>query len=218
MRTLARSGELEEKRSMKQGASRSASQAGILLLNSHFRPVHYNAEAVNILGYPKRAREVRDAPSLDPVLTEMQLMNLNKTATPLVPAVFEFTSGRRRYMCRAFHLDANGTVDGRVQPRIVLILERDVRRDSRPVADTTRWAEEFQLTNRECETVKLLLTGLTSKEIAVKMSISPNTVKAFLKLAMAKVGASNRTALIARLFDMASLITLVVRSDDFGWF
>ena len=66
--------------------------------------------------------------------------------------------------------------------------------------------------------VKLLLQGLTSKEIAVKMSISPNTVKAFLKLAMAKVGASNRTALIARLFDMASLVALTVRPDDFGLF
>lgn len=200
---------------MRQGASRSASQAGILLLNSHFRPVHYNAEAVNILGYPKKTRE---APSLDPVLSEMQLMNLNRPASPLVPAVFEFTSGRRRYVCRAFHLDANGHADNRVQPRIVMILERDVRHDSRQAADTTRWTEEFQLTNRECETVKLLLQGLTSKEIAVKMSISPNTVKAFLKLAMAKVGASNRTALIARLFDMASALTLAVRPDVFGLF
>ena len=203
---------------MRQGATRSASQAGILLLNSHFRPVHYNPEAVNILGYPRKTRETRDAPSLDPVLSEMQLMNLNKPATPMVPTVFEFTSGRRRYVCRAFHLDANGTLDGRVQPRIVLIMERDTRRDSRPATDTTRWTEEFQLTNRECETVKLLLQGLTSKEIAVKMSISPNTVKAFLKLAMAKVGASNRTALIARLFDMASLVALTVRPDDFGLF
>ena len=200
---------------MRQGASRSASQAGILLLNSHFRPVHYNAEAVSILGYPKKTNE---APSLDPVLEEMQLMNLNKSATSLVPAVFEFTSGRRRYLCRAFHLDANGGVDGRVQPRLVLILERDAKRDSRLPADTTRWAEEFQLTNRECQTVKLLLQGLTSKEIAVKMSISPNTVKAFLKLAMAKVGASNRTGLVARLFDMASLVALAIRPDELGLF
>ena len=146
------------------------------------------------------------------------MKSLNKPTTTMVPVVFEFISGRRRYLCRAFHLDAIGSVDGRVQPRVVLVLERDMRSDSRLPADTTRWSEEFQLTNRECETVKLLLTGLTSKEIAVKMSISPNTVKAFLKLAMAKVGAPNRTALIARLFDMASLITLAVRPEVFGLF
>jgi DNA-binding NarL/FixJ family response regulator len=199
---------------MKQGATRSASQAGILLLNAHFRPVHYNAEAVSILGYPKKTRE---APSLDPVLADFQMMTLNKPTSPVVPIVFEFTSGRRRYVCRAFHLDVSGSVDSRVQPRIVLVLERDARSDARQPADTTRWAEEFQLTNRECETVSLLLKGLTSKEIAAKMSISPNTVKAFLKLAMAKVGASNRTALIARLFDMASMLTLAVHAGQLGF-
>jgi DNA-binding CsgD family transcriptional regulator len=71
-------------------------------------------------------------------------------------------------------------------------------------ADITRWSEAFQLTNRECETVKLLMKGLTSKEIADQMSISPNTVKSFLKLVMAKVGASNRTGIIAKFFEKAS--------------
>jgi DNA-binding CsgD family transcriptional regulator len=198
---------------MKQAASRSASGAGILLLNAQFRPVHYNAEAVSILGYPKKTR---DAPSLDPVLSEFQMLKLNQPSSPVVPVVMEFTSGRRRYLCRAFHLDAHNGVDGRVQPRLVLVLERDTRCDSRQPADTTRWSEEFQLTNRECETVKLLLKGLTSKEIAVQMSISPNTVKAFLKLAMAKVGAANRTALVARLFEMASLVTVAVQPIENG--
>lgn len=198
---------------MRQGVARLASGAGILLLNAQFRPVHYNAEAVSILGYPKKTR---DAPSLDPVLSEIQMLSLNKPTPPLVPVVMQFTSGRRRYLCRAFHLDAHNGVDGRVQPRLVLVLERDARSDSRQATDTTRWSEEFQLTNRECETVKLLLKGLTSKEIAVQMSISPNTVKAFLKLAMAKVGAANRTALVARLFEMASLVTLAVYPVDIG--
>jgi DNA-binding CsgD family transcriptional regulator len=79
-------------------------------------------------------------------------------------------------------------------------------------------SEQFQLTNRESETVKLLLRGLTSKEIAMEMCISPNTVKAFLKLAMAKVGASNRTALVARLFNRASLIGLPLLMYKFGPF
>ena len=183
---------------MREGSSKSASRVGILLLNSYFHPVHYNAEAANILGYPKKTR---NAPSLDPVFSASQLTSLNK---PVVPVVLELASGRRRYLCRAFHLDGCDSVDDRVQPRLVLVLERD----SRQRADITWLSEHFQLTNRECETVKLLLKGLTSKEIAVEMSISPNTVKVFLKLAMVKVGASNRTALIARLLQRASLIML----------
>ncbi len=192
----------------RQTSSRSASRVGILLLNSHFQPVHYNAEAANILGYPKKTRT---APSLDPVFTPSQLTSLHK---PVVPIVLEFTSGRRRYVCRAFQLDGRSNADSRVQPRLVLMLERETR----DVNDIARLTEEFQLTNRESETVKLLLKGLTSKEIAVEMCISPNTVKAFLKLAMAKVGASNRTALVARLFNRASLVAIPLHLFDTGLF
>jgi DNA-binding NarL/FixJ family response regulator len=183
----------------RHASTRTGSRVGILLLNSSFQPVHYNAEAVNILGYPKKTRT---APSLDSVFTQSQLTSLAK---PTVPVVFDVTSGRRRYTCRVFQLDGRSNVDSRVQPRLVLVLERDAPEP----ADMTRLAEQFQLTNRESETVQLLLKGLTSKEIAIEMCISPNTVKAFVKLAMAKVGASNRTALVARLFNRASLALLL---------
>ena len=71
-------------------------------------------------------------------------------------------------------------------------------------SDITRWSETFQLTSRESETVQFLLKGLTSKEIANQMNISPNTVKSFLKLVMAKVGASNRTGILAKILEKAS--------------
>jgi DNA-binding CsgD family transcriptional regulator len=194
----------------RQVLPRSASRVGILLLNSHFQPVHYNAEAVSILGYPKKTRAA--TPSLDPVFSPSQLTSLTK---PMVPVVLEFTSGRRRYVCRAFHLDGRTNLDGKVQPRLVMLLERESREQE---ADLSRISEQFQLTNRESETVQLLLKGLTSKEIAMEMCISPNTVKAFLKLAMAKVGASNRTALVARLFNRASLVVLTQFLFDAGFF
>jgi DNA-binding CsgD family transcriptional regulator len=44
-----------------------------------------------------------------------------------------------------------------------------------------------------------LLRGLTSKEIAQEMSISPNTVKAFLHSVMTKMGVSTRAGLIGRV-------------------
>ena len=44
-----------------------------------------------------------------------------------------------------------------------------------------------------------LLRGLTSKEIGQEMSISPNTVKAFLRSAMTKMGVSTRAGLIGRI-------------------
>jgi len=49
-------------------------------------------------------------------------------------------------------------------------------------------AERFGLTCREQETVQFLLEGLTSKEIAQRMQNQPNTVKAFIRLVMVKMG------------------------------
>ena len=60
-------------------------------------------------------------------------------------------------------------------------------------------AKQFELTEREQETVQMLLQGLTSKEIAARMGISPNTVKAFLRLVMVKMGVSTRSGIVGRI-------------------
>ena len=43
------------------------------------------------------------------------------------------------------------------------------------------------------------MQGLTSKEIAVRMKISPNTVKAFLRLVMVKMKVSTRSGIAGKL-------------------
>jgi DNA-binding CsgD family transcriptional regulator len=166
------------------------SRVGVLLVDSQLRPMHYNDEALNILGYPEKARQLQSLEDVLP-LTSQQLARLNE---PGSRSEIEFTSGRRRYICRAFLLSGERIAD-RIQPWLVLMLERE---SVQPV-DITRWSEEHQLTNRECETVRLLLMGLSSKEIASQMSISPSTVKTFLKLVMAKVGATSRTGIVAKI-------------------
>jgi len=45
----------------------------------------------------------------------------------------------------------------------------------------------------------LLSEGLTSKEIAVKMNISPNTVKAFLRFIMLKLGVTTRSGILGKI-------------------
>jgi DNA-binding CsgD family transcriptional regulator len=57
----------------------------------------------------------------------------------------------------------------------------------------------FGLTTRERETVQFLLEGFTSKEIASRMNISPNTVKAFIRMVMVKTGVSTRSGIIGRI-------------------
>ena len=55
------------------------------------------------------------------------------------------------------------------------------------------------LTPREREAMALLLHGLTSKQIAERMHVSPNTVKAFLRLIMLKMEVSSRSAIVAKI-------------------
>lgn len=58
---------------------------------------------------------------------------------------------------------------------------------------------EYSLTPREAEIVWLLACGMSNKEIAASCSIAPQTVKDHLKHVYAKIGAHQRTALLARL-------------------
>ena len=58
---------------------------------------------------------------------------------------------------------------------------------------------QFDLTGRESEMVSLLMEGLTSKEIANRMQISPNTVKAFLRLVMLKMDVSPRSGIVGKI-------------------
>lgn len=175
--------------------SQRSSRVGLLLLNAKLHPVHYNAEAANILGFPKKGGQV---PSLDTVFPPTVLKL--EAPTSMQTSGVEFVSGRRRYICRIFKLDTQGGQDGPHQPRVVVVLERGFK----AAVDISTWSQQFHLTIRERETVEFLLKGLTSREIAQAMHISPNTVKSFLKLVMAKVGATTRTGLIASIFERVS--------------
>ena len=181
---------------MKQGGGSGPSRVGVLLLDADLRPLHYNAEAASILGYPNRSV---DTPALDAILPGSWSDLAEPSKRPAASAV-EFASGRRRYIGRTYLLDLNGTPQRCRQPRVVVTLERLCA----PAFDLTHWSDQYQLTNRERETVELLMKGLTSKEIADAMRISPNTVKSFLKLVMAKVGVTNRTCIVAKVFERAS--------------
>ena len=60
-------------------------------------------------------------------------------------------------------------------------------------------SEQFNLTRREREALESLLQGLSNKEIASRMNVSPNTVKAFLRLIMLKMEVTSRAAIVAKI-------------------
>lgn len=95
-------------------------------------------------------------------------------------------SGRRRYECHAVRVNGlNATYTVMRFERITL---------DRPSFATI--CARFHLTERESEAVTLLAYGLTNKQIAARMAVSANTVKAFLHLVMSKMGVCTRAGIL----------------------
>jgi DNA-binding CsgD family transcriptional regulator len=169
------------------------SEAGLLLLDSVNRPVYASPAAIRILLYPREPVKVHSLGSY--LAKRMQSVSFESRKPQGISYANELISGKRKYSCRFFVL-ASGWKNFRA-PAAVVLLERACQISSL-VSSITK---HFQLTRREEETLKLLLGGLTSKEIAQRMQISPNTVKSFLRLVMIKMGVSNRPGIIGKIFE-----------------
>jgi DNA-binding CsgD family transcriptional regulator len=166
------------------------SEPGFLLVDPTLAPLACNAEAVQILTFPNVPEKIK---RLDVFLSDKIRAGLvDRQSQQSLDFVKEFKSGRRRYICRTFRLDCNSNGN---QPSLGVLLERY----SSSTAALSQLTKQFDLTVRERETVELLLQGLTSKEIATRMNISPNTVKAFLRLVMVKMGVSTRSGIVGRV-------------------
>jgi DNA-binding CsgD family transcriptional regulator len=167
------------------------SEPGFLLVSPSLDPIACNAGAVQILTFPSAPDKIK---KLDTFLTDKIRTGLiQRQSRESLEFVKEFKSGKRRYVCRSFQLDSHDS--NGMQPTVAVLLERS----STGSSALTQMSEQFALTERERETVELLLQGLTSKEIAIRMSISPNTVKAFLRLVMVKMGVSTRSGIVGRV-------------------
>jgi DNA-binding CsgD family transcriptional regulator len=166
------------------------SSEGFLLLDSSMNPILINAAAVQILDYPKSS--VAQTNLNDYLAGRIRSTLLSKepwNGSTLVP---RFKSGRRKYVCRTFQLDAMAI--GNPQISLAVILERAA---GKPMS-LVQLSERFHLTGREQEVAQFLLQGLTSKEIGARMQISANTVKAFLRLIMIKMGVSTRSGVVGK--------------------
>jgi DNA-binding CsgD family transcriptional regulator len=166
-------------------------EAGLLLLGPANRLVYANAEAIGVLAYPRKSKETRVSDS--DITERIRSLLLNGAEASRPAAGGGLFSGRRRYVCRFFSLERHSGKPG--GPRLAVIMERAYEASFL----ISLAAQEYHLSSREKETVQLLLGGLTSKEIAQRMRISPNTVKNFLRLAMIKMGVSTRSGIAARV-------------------
>ncbi len=124
---------------------------------------------------------------------------LNAPSEPEVEETYQpLKIGSHEYACRKLVIRPRS--DG-VAPMLALYFKRELA-----VIDAVLQATaEYHLTDREQETLIGVTMGLTSKEVAQRMDISPNTVKAFLRLIMIKMGVLTRAGIVGRLLDQTAL-------------
>ncbi|MGO8983792.1 MAG: helix-turn-helix transcriptional regulator [Terriglobales bacterium] len=168
------------------------SNNGFLLLDAGLNLIASNAPALQILCFPSAVERIKQPRLFIADRVRSALIDHRREELPVF--VREFKSGKRRYICKNFELDCNGHYPSR--PAFALLLERNPASSQ---STLTEISDQFDLTQRERETVELLLQGLTSKEIATRMAISPNTVKAFLRLVMVKMKVSTRSGIAGKI-------------------
>lgn len=174
----------------------AATRPGLIVVDASLNLVASNSEAVQILTFPEQVDKVRHLDTLVTNKIRSQLVERQSTRPP--GFVGEFRSAQRTYLCRSFSLDHNGGhSNGSAASGELLIVM--LERKSNGAVTIAEIAQRFGLTARERETVQFLLQGLTSKEIAQRMKISPNTVKAFIRLVMVKMSVSTRSGIIGKI-------------------
>jgi DNA-binding CsgD family transcriptional regulator len=172
-------------------------EAGFLLLDPSLKLIVANQEVIQILNYQNNMPKQNGHRLPDELLRD-KIHPMLRTDGPSAQfrSANEFQSGRRRYVCRIFCVTTRPGL-GAQQHDVALLFERT----STPAFDIEKIRKTYHLTEREVETLQHLVRGLTTKEIASRMQISPNTVKAFLRLVMIKMGFRSRAGVISKVME-----------------
>jgi DNA-binding CsgD family transcriptional regulator len=180
------------------GIGAQVSSEGFLLLDSCLHPIFVNRAAAEILCYPQKPEARKNLNAFLASKIHLTLFAMQTSGASAL--VTEIVSGKRRYHCRAYRVDAfsneNGSGNGNGHGSVAVLLKRF----STASLFIGEVSERFHLTTREQEVLQHLLVGQTTKEIATGMEISPHTVKAFLRMIMVKMGVSTRSAIVGKAF------------------
>lgn len=156
---------------------------GLVLLDSSLKPLAFDRGAAAILDY---ANQLAIPEEVLRVIRSRKPADLSAVKTI-------FHRGKNDYICRAYMVESE--IGFLSEPIVALHLERD----STISNAMNEAAAKYNLTEREQEALKGISTGLTNKELAERMNISPNTVRAFLRLIMVKMGVTTRSGIVAKI-------------------
>jgi DNA-binding CsgD family transcriptional regulator len=166
---------------------------GVVLTDLSLQPIAYDRGAAAILGCSSQQPGKPDAPvRLPPEVVEALGSHRAEDAFAVRT---HFRRAGVTYTCCAYLLETSARQSA--QPMMALLLQRDLCVDDA----VNMAAAEYRLTEREQEVFRGILMGDTTKELAARLQRSPNTVKAFLRLIMIKMGVTTRAGLAGKLLN-----------------
>jgi len=174
-----------------KGPVSGTAEVGLILMDLSLKLRACDRGAAAILNYTNQAG-VKPGPG-SWIPKEILDMLRNRKPTDLSPVKTHFRIGTCEYICRAYVLESQ---DGFLNQTVVAL---HLERDSSASDATYEVGAKYHLTEREQEALRGISMGLTSKEVAERMNISPNTVKAFLRLIMIKMGVTTRAGIVAKI-------------------
>src|ERR1700730_13015885 len=152
-----------------------APDVGMVLLDGSLKPIAFDRGAAAIL---HNANETSVPEEILRAIRGRKLAELSSIKTV-------FRIGKSEYLCRAYGVECEAALLG--QSIVVLHLERDSLMGNAMYEA----ALKYNLTEREQEALKGISMGLSNKQLAERMDISPNTVRAFLRFIMVKMGVTS---------------------------
>ena len=149
---------------------------GLVLMDRSLKLIAFDRGAAAILSYPNQPGAAASA-----LPREILDVLRHRKPTDLASVRTHFHMGKNEYLCRAYLVESHNAA--LTEPIMALHLEK-VSSTSDAIHEV---GAKYHLTDRELEALRGIPMGLTSKEVAERMNISPNTVKAFLRLIMIKM-------------------------------
>ena len=192
---------IDDSRVSRAARSQSPALGALLLPQMSLFPIAYNREALEILAFPRSPEDlVRSSAAL---ARRIETRLVSRSAKGARKFVAQFQSGNRTYHCRTLNVRFGGEFGGEndddpSRATTLILLERSAS-PSR-LLKRQAW-DKFGLAPRERQIIELLIEGMTTKEMAQALRLSPNTIKSFLRLVMAKMGVSTRSGIVGKLLE-----------------
>jgi DNA-binding CsgD family transcriptional regulator len=169
-------------------------ESGLLLCDLALQPIASDSGALSILRQHDDYAENGGAlPSLPHEIREA--IRRGRSADRGAGTVL-VRIGLHHYRCRFYLIHS---VHPALSPAVVAVhLHSVTLNNDDPVK---RIVSIYRLTKREQEALGGIALGLTTKELADRMQVSPNTVKSFVRLITVKMGVSSRAEIMVRLLE-----------------